>query len=163
MHHTYIFIWFCPCSPSPGILPTITPLGFQFLLLSQPAQIWAFITKYLQSLQVGSCLPPSYPLLTLTSPAVTSAGQRDECGGVHCVSHADQLCHCWKSKAGFSMCNMGVYIHTTLCEAEPLPLCQAYSVEGLPPSQLQVIQHLREFGLVYQRKVRFMVAFGSSS
>lgn len=43
-------------------------------------------------------------------------------------------------------------------ETKPLPLLQAYSVDGLSSSQLQVVQHLREFGLVYQRKVGLVVA-----
>ena len=147
-----------PCSPSPGILPAITPLGFQFLLLSQSAQIWAFITKYLQSLQVGSFLPspplpsppspspsPSSPSphFTLPScPSFISAGQRDECGGVFCVSDADQLCNCGKSKTGFcsvcvspSLCN-AVRLSPSLCNAVRLSpsLCNAVRLSPSPPT-----------------------------
>lgn len=40
-----------------------------------------------------------------------------------------------------------------MCFEKELPFPQDYSVEGMSDSLLNFLQHLREFGLVFQRKV----------
>jgi transcription initiation factor TFIIH subunit 4 len=89
-------------SPSPDKLPTITHFGFQFLLLRQPAQVWYFMTQYLQSLQNRGL------------------------NALECLVFLLQI----------SFATLG----------------KDYSMEGMTDSQKSMIQNLREFGLVYQRK-----------
>lgn len=81
----------------------ISRLGFQFLLLDTPSQVWHFMLKYLDSAESkGLCL-------------------------IECLGLLFQL----------SFSTLG----------------RDYSTEGLSQGLLTFLQHLREFGLVYQRKV----------
>uniref|UniRef100_A0A6M2DRY9 General transcription factor IIH subunit 4 n=1 Tax=Xenopsylla cheopis TaxID=163159 RepID=A0A6M2DRY9_XENCH len=80
----------------------ISRLGFQFLLLDTPSQVWHFMLKYLDSAESkGLCL-------------------------IECLGLLFQL----------SFSTLG----------------RDYSTEGLSQGLLTFLQHLREFGLVYQRK-----------
>lgn len=45
-------------------------------------------------------------------------------------------------------------VHLVYCWSESHTLLQDYSTEGMSESQLKFLQHLREFGLVFQRKVQ---------
>ncbi|XP_067661083.1 general transcription factor IIH subunit 4-like [Haliotis asinina] len=83
-------------------LPSISPAGFQFLLLDTGSQVWYFMLQYLES--------------------VESRGM----DLVECLSFLFQL----------SFSTLG----------------KDYCTEGMSESQLKFLQHLREFGLVYQRK-----------
>ncbi|XP_041371329.1 general transcription factor IIH subunit 4-like [Gigantopelta aegis] len=83
-------------------LPSITPTGFQFLLLDTASQVWYFMLQYLETVETRG--------MNL----------------VECLSFLFQL----------SFSTLG----------------KDYSTEGMSDSQLRFLQHLREFGLVYQRK-----------
>ena len=50
-------------------------------------------------------------------------------------------------------CNRNLWFKSVWCYM--FNFKQAYSTEGMSESQLQFLQHLRELGLVFQRKVRF--------
>ncbi|CAG2237501.1 general transcription factor IIH subunit 4-like [Mytilus galloprovincialis] len=83
-------------------LPSITPEGFQFLLMETGSQVWYFVLQYLETVeQRGMDL-------------------------IECLSFLFQL----------SFSTLG----------------KDYSTEGMTENQLKFLQHLREFGLVYQRK-----------
>lgn len=82
--------------------PTITPLGFQFLLMEGSSQVWFFMLQYLD---------------TLTTRGMDL---------VESLSFLFQL--------SFSIFG------------------KDYATEGMSEAQLRLLQHLREFGLVYQRK-----------
>ncbi|KAJ8300235.1 hypothetical protein KUTeg_021754 [Tegillarca granosa] len=82
--------------------PSITQMGFQFLLMDVASQIWYFMLQYLETVEArGMDL-------------------------IECLSFLFQL----------SFSTLG----------------KDYSTDGMSESQLRFLQHLREFGLVYQRK-----------
>ena len=83
-------------------LPTITPGGFQFLLMNEARQVWFFMLQYLRS-----CEQRNMELVEL-------------------LTFIFQL----------SMSTIG----------------SDYSTEDMSDTQHRFLQHLREFGLVYQRK-----------
>ncbi|KAL3871360.1 hypothetical protein ACJMK2_039367 [Sinanodonta woodiana] len=87
-------------------LPTISPTGFQFLLMDTALQVWFFMLQYLEMAESKG--------LNL----------------VDCLSFLFQL----------SFSTLG----------------KDYSADGMNETQLKFLQHLREFGLVYQRKRKVM-------
>ncbi|XP_060065696.1 general transcription factor IIH subunit 4-like [Ylistrum balloti] len=87
-------------------LPSITPAGFQFLLMDSSSQVWYFMLQYLETVESRG--------MNLTE----------------CLSFLFQL----------SFSTLG----------------KDYSTEGMTEQQLRFLQHLREFGLVYQRKRKAM-------
>lgn len=84
-------------------MPSITPAGFQFLLMDIGSQVWYFMLQYLDTVEArGMDL-------------------------IDCLSFLFQL----------SFSTLG----------------KDYSTENMNEGQQRFLQHLREFGLVYQRKV----------
>ena len=45
-------MWISVFSDEPGQAPAITPAGFQFLLMDTASQIWYFMLKYLEAIEV---------------------------------------------------------------------------------------------------------------
>lgn len=106
-----------------GGAPVITRSGFQFLLMERSSQVWFFMLQYLDS--------------------VTARGM----SLVECLSFLFQLSF---SQLGKVCMSCPIYI----CTDHPtfVDILQDYSTDGMSNNLMNFLQHLREFGLLYQRK-----------
>lgn len=103
----------------------ITRAGFQFLLLGTGKQVWLFLLHYLQT-----------------------ANQRG-LDSAHCLAFLFQLSFSTLGK----VLQYFLYYFSVESLLKIINFTQDYSTDGMSGNMLVFLQHLREFGLVYQRKV----------
>ncbi|MBN3270501.1 TF2H4 factor, partial [Polyodon spathula] len=125
-----------------GDAPCITSAGFQFLLLDTASQLWYFTLQYLKTAESrGMDLVEILSFLFQLSFSTLgrSSGYRSD------INHDDNSTfHVASSTA--------VPKHGSDVIALRATHRHDYSVEGMSDSLLTFLQHLREFGLVFQRK-----------
>lgn len=104
----------------------ITRAGFQFLLLGTGKQVWLFLLHYLQT-----------------------ANQRG-LDAAHCLAFLFQLSFSTLGKVRILLIHFPI---KKILLIDTNHFTQDYSTDGMNGNMLVFLQHLREFGLVYQRKV----------
>ncbi|KAI4818148.1 hypothetical protein KUCAC02_011508 [Chaenocephalus aceratus] len=109
-----------------GEAPYITSAGFQFLLLDTASQLWYFTLQYLNTAQRW-LFRVYVSMLVVICPCVTRGVLQSR--GMELVE-----------------------VLSFLFQLSFSTLGRDYSVEGMSDSLLTFLQHLREFGLVFQRK-----------
>lgn len=118
----------------------ITSLGFQFLLHSPHAQLWELLLQYLHMVEVSRT-----PIPASLGAYVDMGHQERQMDLVEVLSFLFML-----STMELGRVSPGFFFFFCGCRTQG---SQEYSVEHLSPTQTAMLEDLRDYGIIWQRKV----------
>lgn len=120
----------------------ITSSGFQFLLHTPHAQLWDLLLQYLEMVEVKTKNICAYTQSSLI-PSCISGKTDGSCGSYQFSIHA--VYNGTWPREGLLSRRISQFVH--------IWTYQEYSTESLSETQKAMLEDLRDYGLIWQRKV----------